>query len=183
MSMSKFEPGKREEKFLEKFLATDPAETLANAREIFEGPLLEALKEAREAREQAQTDLDTVVARAREEGVSWRLIGAVLGMTKQGAHSFYSPRIAKLAAPSAKPGKQLPEELTSSLAADVLGVTRPTLMKWAQEGRIASHKVGMHTRFYRDDVLALSKLRAKERGEAFAEFRALDAEYLDVLND
>ncbi|MGL4831207.1 MAG: helix-turn-helix domain-containing protein, partial [Propionibacteriaceae bacterium] len=31
---------------------------------------------------------------------------------------------------------QLPSHLTSNAAADVLGVSRPTLMKWAKDGRI-----------------------------------------------
>lgn len=48
---------------------------------------------------------------------------------------------------------RIPEELTSTVAAELLGVSRPTLMKWAREGKIATHKRGTHARFKREDVL------------------------------
>lgn len=57
---------------------------------------------------------------------------------------------------------QLPETLTSTTAADILGVSRPTLMKWAGAGRIPSTKVGTHTRFSRADVLRLKETREAE---------------------
>lgn len=74
---------------------------------------------------------------------------------------------------------QIPEELTSTTAADLLSVSRPTLMKWVEAGEISSHKVGTHTRFKRQDVLAFKKQREQARREAFAELRALDAELDD----
>lgn len=70
----------------------------------------------------------------------------------------------------------LPEELTSTSAADVLGVSRPTLMKWAKSGEIPSHKVGTHARFRRDDVFELREKRAQERRRAFTELLALEDE-------
>lgn len=78
---------------------------------------------------------------------------------------------------------KMPEELTSTVAADTLGVSRPTLMKWAKEGTIASHKVGSHSRFRREDVLALKNQRTKDRRDAFNELRALDAELDDTSED
>ena len=48
---------------------------------------------------------------------------------------------------------RIPEELTSTVAAELLGVSRPTLMKWTREGKIATHKRGTHARFKREDVL------------------------------
>src|SRR5690625_1806377 len=75
---------------------------------------------------------------------------------------------------------KMPEELTSTVAAETLGVSRPTLMKWAQEGKIASYKVGSHSRFRREDVLALKEDRVQARRDAFAELRELDSE-LDEL--
>lgn len=71
---------------------------------------------------------------------------------------------------------RIPEELTSTTAAELLGVSRPTLMKWAKEGRIASHKRGTHTRFKREDVLRLKRQRAEERVKAFQEWRAFEEE-------
>ena len=62
---------------------------------------------------------------------------------------------------------RLPDELTSTVAAEVLGVSRPTLMKWMREGRIDSFKVGSHTRFKREDVLKLRDERRREQEVAF----------------
>lgn len=78
---------------------------------------------------------------------------------------------------------QMPEDLTSTAAADALGVSRPTLMKWAKEEKLPSFKVGSHTRFKRDDVLDLRKQRDIERREAFAALRALDADSDEISDD
>lgn len=76
-----------------------------------------------------------------------------------------------------------PEELTSTVAADLLGISRPTLMKWARDGEIDSFKVGTHTRFKRDEVLRVRKLRAQQRSTAFDELRAFDEKHGEVFDD
>lgn len=76
---------------------------------------------------------------------------------------------------------RIPKELTSNAAADILGVSRPTLLKWARDGVIQSHKVGTHTRFKRADVLRLQTVRAAERKQAFEDLRRLEWENRDVL--
>ncbi len=48
----------------------------------------------------------------------------------------------------------LPSELTTTAAADLLGISRTTLMKRIHRGEIPSHKVGTHTRLKASDVLA-----------------------------
>lgn len=67
--------------------------------------------------------------------------------------------------------RRMPEELTSTTAADVLSVSRPTLMKWVREGKIQCFKVGSHTRFKRADVVRLRDQRAAERQAAFEALR------------
>lgn len=67
-----------------------------------------------------------------------------------------------------------PEVLTSTVAADLLGVSRPTLMKLVREGVLPSHRVGSHHRFSTGDVIELASTRQRERSEAFAELRAWD---------
>lgn len=58
----------------------------------------------------------------------------------------------------------MPEELTTTSAADLLGISRPTLMKLVRDGQIASHKVGTHTRLNTADVLAYrDRLREQQR--------------------
>ncbi len=64
----------------------------------------------------------------------------------------------------------IPAEVTTSTAAAMLGVSRPTLMKLVTEGAIPAHKVGSHTRLHSEDVLAARRARrARER----ASFEAL----------
>src|SRR5699024_464829 len=78
---------------------------------------------------------------------------------------------------------QLPVELTSTVAADLLSISRPTLMKWVAEGRIGSYKKGSHTRFNRDEVLDLRQRNAAARRSAFEELRSLDEEREGFLAD
>lgn len=78
---------------------------------------------------------------------------------------------------------RMPEQLTSTSAADVLGISRPTLMKWARAGRIDSFKVGTHTRFHRDDVFSLKSQLAKEQDEALERLRSFELESFGPLAD
>lgn len=67
-----------------------------------------------------------------------------------------------------------PKELTTTSAAAVLGVSRPTLMSMIRDGRVASHMVGSHHRLFVDDVFVeRSARRARERA-AFAELQEVD---------
>ena len=69
----------------------------------------------------------------------------------------------------------VPEELTTTTAAAILGISRPTLMKMIKDGEIPAHKVGTHHRLVTADVYdALSARRARERA-AFEELLELDA--------
>ncbi|MDT9409715.1 helix-turn-helix domain-containing protein [Corynebacterium rouxii] len=71
---------------------------------------------------------------------------------------------------------KIPDELTSTSAAELLEISRPTLMKWVREGKINSFKIGSHNRFYRKDVLRLKEKRRQEQLQAFTTLRALDQE-------
>ncbi|MDO5617888.1 helix-turn-helix domain-containing protein [Kocuria sp.] len=78
---------------------------------------------------------------------------------------------------------QLPDELTSTVAADLLSVSRPTLMKWVQAGEIDSYRVGSHTRFQREVVLSKkAEIKARQR-KAFEALRAFDDEFGDAFED
>lgn len=71
----------------------------------------------------------------------------------------------------------LPEELTTTSAAEILAVSRPTLMKWVRSGELPSHKVGTHTRLRTHDVLELrARLRA-DREAAFSALRGWDEQF------
>lgn len=68
----------------------------------------------------------------------------------------------------------VPAELTTSAAASILRVSRPTLMKLIRDGEIAAHKVGSHHRLMADDVFALRRERRARERAAFDELRELD---------
>lgn len=61
-----------------------------------------------------------------------------------------------------------PSEITTSTAAAMLGVSRPTLMKMIKDGALMSHKVGTHTRLRTEDVLEARRARRDRERAAFA---------------
>lgn len=70
----------------------------------------------------------------------------------------------------------IPDELTTSAAAALLGVSRPTLMKLIRDEVLPSHRVGSHTRLKADDVLAERSARRGRQRAAFAALRELEDE-------
>ena len=68
----------------------------------------------------------------------------------------------------------VPSEVTTTTAAQMLDISRPTLMKLIGEGEILAHKVGTHTRLKSADVIAYQeRLRATQRA-AFDDLRAFE---------
>lgn len=61
-----------------------------------------------------------------------------------------------------------PREVTTSTAAAMLGVSRPTLMKMVKDGALPAHKVGTHTRLLSEDVLEAKRARRARERAAFA---------------
>jgi excisionase family DNA binding protein len=74
----------------------------------------------------------------------------------------------------------LPEELTTTVAADQLGISRPTLMKLINEGKLPAHRVGTHRRVKLSDVQAFKRTRLQEQRRAFAELSEL-SDQLDAI--
>lgn len=74
----------------------------------------------------------------------------------------------------------LPEELTTTVAAEQLGVSRPTLMKLIRNGEVPAHKVGTHHRLKAADVMAFKRERLARQRQALDDLRALERE-LDEL--
>lgn len=70
----------------------------------------------------------------------------------------------------------LPQELSTSVAAEQLGISRPTLMKILAQGDIPSHMVGTHTRVRTDDVIAFRRVRLERQRAAFEQLRVLEDE-------
>lgn len=68
----------------------------------------------------------------------------------------------------------VPDELTTSAAAAILGVSRPTLMKMVRAGELPAHKVGSHHRLKADDVYAARRQRRARERAAFDALRDMD---------
>lgn len=68
----------------------------------------------------------------------------------------------------------VPEELTTTVAAELLGISRPTLMKMIRNDEISSHLVGSHHRLKRSDVLDFKRVRLERQRQALDELRALE---------
>ncbi|SRR5579883_2203789 len=66
--------------------------------------------------------------------------------------------------------------LTTQEAADILGVSRPYLIKLLEEGEIPFSTVGTHRRVHMRDVLAYQKQREKEQEEALNKLTRLSQE-------
>ncbi|WP_284251855.1 helix-turn-helix domain-containing protein [Litorihabitans aurantiacus] len=74
----------------------------------------------------------------------------------------------------------MPEALTTTVAAEHLGISRPTLMKLVRDGEIDSFKVGTHTRIRFAEIKRYRAARLERQRKAFDELRALEeAEGLD----
>jgi excisionase family DNA binding protein len=72
--------------------------------------------------------------------------------------------------------QSLPSELTTTVAAAELGVSRPTLMRMIRDGEIPAHKVGTHHRLKLADVQAFGRARLQRQRAAFEELRQLEDE-------
>lgn len=70
----------------------------------------------------------------------------------------------------------LPNELSTTVAADEIGVSRPTIMRMIKDGEIPAHKVGSHHRLMLADVKDFRRVRLERQRQAFEELRLLEDE-------
>jgi len=68
------------------------------------------------------------------------------------------------------------QELTTQAAANLLGVSRPHVVKLIEGGQLPSHKVGAHRRIEMKDLLAFQRVRDKARRDALDELARLAQE-------
>lgn len=65
----------------------------------------------------------------------------------------------------------IPAEITTTTAAALLGISRPTLMKRVRAGEIPHHMVGSHVRFVSADIMGLRDRQLQTARDAFEEAR------------
>lgn len=70
----------------------------------------------------------------------------------------------------------MPAELTTGQAADILGVSRPTVTKLIDNGQLPSTRVGTHRRVLAADVFAFRERSRSTRRRALDELVALSDE-------
>ena len=75
----------------------------------------------------------------------------------------------------------VPKVLSTTEAARILGISRPTLMKRVRSGEIPSFKVGSHTRLNFDDVVTFQGDRENARKTALDRLRNLEFELDDQV--
>lgn len=106
-----------------------------------------------------------------------------------GEEQAIGPRIQKLifdalqsiAANGSVRIEQVPDELTTTTAAHMLGVSRPTLMKWIAAGDLPSFKRGSHTRLLREDIQEFLMERETAQSEQLHALREFDEQHADLL--
>lgn len=96
--------------------------------------------------------------------------GTEVALDQSLAH-FLVNMVQRIAADGRLSTQSLPEELTTTTAAQLIGISRPTLMKMIARNELPSKKVGSHTRLQRGDVLPFRARRQESRLSAVEDLR------------
>lgn len=101
-------------------------------------------------------------------------IAQLMFTTETGVQVQLPPRVVELlsnvlhrvALGGAMTVQTMPDLLTTSAAADLLGVSRPTVMKLIRDGALTPVMAGSHHRLHLRDVAAIRSERERARHEA-----------------
>lgn len=124
-------------------------------------------------REQARA-----VAALAAHGAGWAVLDArgVAGSAPAELSRLITAVVDAVAAGGTVTVGAMPEELTTTAAAELLGVSRPTLMKLVASGELPFRRVGTHTRLRAADVVAFRRERLARQRRAYEELLAAEDE-------
>lgn len=125
--------------------------------------------------EQVDSDFVAAARQALHRGESLRMVlpgGAEVVLEGVAARAV----VDLLSGRPARETQELPEVLTTGQAADLLGVSRPTVVKLVDDGFIPAERVGSHRRLRTADVLAHLERAAVARHSALDEVTRISEE-------
>jgi excisionase family DNA binding protein len=128
--------------------------------------------------EAVRADAAEIVREACDEQLDGLFVqvGATTTRLPDGLAQFLIHVLERTAAGDIMSLASMPEELTTTVAAESIGVSRPTLMKLINSGQLPAIKVGSHHRVRAADVAKFKHDRAAARAAAFEELRAASEE-------
>lgn len=112
------------------------------------------------------------LARASKEAISVRLEDGTDLLLPKSVTALLVAIMTEMAKGNAVTLTPIHAELTTQEAANLLGVSRPFLIKLLDEGNLPFHRVGTHRRVRFTDLEAYRKRRESERRTALAKLAA-----------
>ena len=131
---------------------------------------------------QARAEAQHILAQAKETTISLSVSGAESGQIGDALNQVISQVLHALAQGQHIDIQTIPHDLTTTMAAQRIGISRPTLMK-------AAHKVGSHFRVRTEDAdrfrKKLLEKKVAESKQALQDLWAFEEEnnLVDVLGD
>lgn len=102
------------------------------------------------------------------EGQRFELPESVIRVLRQAVHAMAHDRAVAVV--------PIHKQLTTQEAADMLGVSRPYLVKLLDEGEIPTTKTGTHRRIRLDDLMVYEEVRDERRREGLARLTEISEE-------
>lgn len=134
---------------------------------VLDSPAL--AKEAREVVDSVAADSQVLI------GVRVPSVGAELELSPEMSRTILD-LLSLLSSGGTVNALGVPEILSTTEAARLLGISRPTLMKKIRAGELSSFKVGTHTRLRREEVSRFREEVEQRRKRALDELHALEEE-------
>ena len=136
---------------------------------------------------QARAEAQHILAQAKETTISLSVSGAESEQIGDALNQVISQVLHALAQGEHIDIQTIPHDLTTTMAAQRIGISRPTLMKAIRSGELPAHKVGSHFRVRTEDAdrfrKKLLEKKVAESKQALQDLWAFEEEnnLVDVL--